>query len=86
MLCVKVAIILFDQGSIMFACGLCLLLSEPNNCTDGEIRLVGGVTSREGRVEICVEQIWGTVCDNGWSITDARVACRQLGFPTIGKQ
>ena len=51
---------------------------EPLNCTDGEIRLVGGVTKLEGRVEICYGGVWGTVCDNGWGYADAMVVCRQL--------
>ena len=54
------------------------------NCTDGELRLRGGNTSREGRVEMCYERQWGTVCDRYWGTNDAKVACRQLGFSSIG--
>ena len=48
---------------------------------EGEIRLVGG-DNTSGRVEICLDGGWGTVCDNGWDKDDARVVCRQLGLPT----
>ena len=61
-----------------------LSLKAPSCFNEGEIRLRSGTTSREGRVEICLGGVWGTVCDNGWSTTDARVVCRQLGLPTIG--
>ena len=54
------------------------------NCTDGELQLRGGNTSREGRVEMCYERQWGTVCDNSWGTNDAKVACRQLGFSSFG--
>ena len=48
--------------------------------------MVGGRDNFEGRLEICFEEIWGTVCDNSWDNKDAKVVCRQLGFGTIGAQ
>ena len=46
--------------------------------------MVGGTVANEGRVEICSNGAWGTVCDDSWGSVDARVVCRQLGYPTIG--
>ena len=49
-------------------------------CTQGDIRLVGGAFDNEGRVEVCNQNQWGSVCDLGWDVNDANVACRQAGF------
>ena len=54
-------------------------------CTTGQLRLVGGNIPNEGRVEICIENEWGTVCDNGWDSVDATVVCRQLDYSTQGQ-
>jgi len=50
-------------------------------CNHGDLRLTGGPVNSEGRVEICIGGVWGRVCHNSWSLGDARVVCRQLGFP-----
>ena len=51
-----------------------------SGCDDGDIRLADGATETEGRVQVCVDEVWGSVCDNHWDARDARVACRQLGY------
>ena len=54
-------------------------------CTSGSIRLVGtGSSSTQGRVEVCNNNQWGTVCDDTWNSLDASVACLHLGYSNEG--
>ena len=55
-------------------------------CTTGQLRLAGGSIPNEGRVEICMNNVWGTVCDDSLSSNDATVVCRQLGYSTQGEK
>ena len=50
-----------------------------DDAPDVAVRLVGGNSSIEGRVEIAFNGDWGTICDDDWDIKDAKVVCRMLG-------
>jgi len=50
------------------------------NCCDCLVRLVGSGMPNEGRLEVFYDGTWGTVCDDGFSDTEASVFCYQLGF------
>ena len=64
-----------------------------SNCSDGDVRLVGGTSSNEGRVEICINQAWGSICystyrytwRNTWNINEGKVVCRHLGQQPLGR-
>lgn len=56
-------------------------------CQDWDIRLVEGATDMEGRLEVCLNQRWGTVSHQyyyGWSSDYAQAVCNQLGYSSTG--
>ena len=52
---------------------------------DGDVHLVGGSYQWEGRVEVYMSRVWGTITDSDWTDNDARVVCRKLGHFRPGK-
>lgn len=48
-------------------------------CMTGMVRLQNGSSPLEGRVEVCYDNDYGTVCDDKWDVLDARVVCAQVG-------
>lgn len=52
-------------------------------CMDGDVRL-NGILPNDGRVEVCMNNAWGTFCPDNWDNDDAAVVCHQLGFSRNG--
>ena len=80
--------------NVIITCFLVIVLSFTSldtnytvdiSCNNGDVRLVGGINELEGRVEICYNKIWGTVCHNSWSTYDANVVCKELGYQPTGR-
>ena len=66
---------------------------QSSGCSHGDICLVNGETVYEGRVEICINKVWGTVCSTNstnfwsafkWTSKDTNVVCRQLQHMGLG--
>ena len=55
-----------------------IFFSAPG-CIETKVRLVDGETPYDGRVEICVNDHWVSICMENWNDRHAAVVCRQLG-------
>ena len=83
----------YDDASVICQCKIFILFCSKlwctfnivndvvySNCTTGDVRLTDGPTEYEGRVEICMNGVWGSVCDYGWDTNEAITVCKQLGY------
>ena len=76
-------------------CNVLLLVMHNNTvttgiiCHDGDVRLANGRQPHEGRVEVCFNETWGTICDyispRRWNTSEADVVCQHLGYSRAGK-
>eukprot|EP00057_Strongylocentrotus_purpuratus_P018677 XP_011673151.1 PREDICTED: scavenger receptor cysteine-rich domain superfamily protein-like [Strongylocentrotus purpuratus] len=51
--------------------------------SEGDIRLRDGQTFDAGRLEIYHNAVWGFICRTNWEMSEAKVACRQLGYDHV---
>lgn len=54
-------------------------------CQNGTVRLHGSGYSTMGRVEVCMNGEWGSICRDSFDDNDAHVVCSQLGYSPYGK-
>ena len=78
-----------ESSTVGLFCPTSFTAPQTKVCSSGEIRLAGGTAAggmpSEGRLEVCLKNTWGTVCDDSWDDKASAVACRQMGFQTQGK-
>ncbi|XP_071506652.1 scavenger receptor cysteine-rich domain-containing group B protein-like [Diadema antillarum] len=72
-----------DTGRVVTVFAFFMVLGNAAAQLEDTVRLVGGTSRFEGRVEILRGSQWGTVCDDYWSSHDAQVVCRQLGYGDV---
>ena len=51
---------------------------EAGNCSEGSLRLTGS-SGLVGRLEICINNAWGTICGTQFESSELNIACSQLG-------
>ena len=62
------------------------LFDDESPCSNGSVRLVNATEGRfvAGAIQLCFNDVWGTVCQKFWGIEETRVTCRELNLSTSG--
>ena len=71
------------MGLVMSHISPCMYV---DGCAQHSIRLQDGSSIADGRVEVCSNNHWGTVCDDSFGSVEARLVCEQQGFMTTGSK
>ena len=75
-----------NVGTHLSQTSVCTIVVEPilpANCTAGQVRLTGGSAPNKGRLEICISDVWTSVCPSFGSM-ETGVVCEQLGYLGAG--
>lgn len=66
---------------------LCIVTTDirDSDCSNGALRLADGPSVNEGRVEVCYNGVWGSICDSSWTTTEANIVCKTLGHQEYGE-
>ena len=54
------------------------------DCQSGDVRLQDGTDPSNGRVEVCWNGMWATLCSHEFDENDASIVCKQLGYTSEG--
>ena len=83
--------VLFVRGSCTFILLVVYTGADTlnDNCSQGELRIASRTDHAtdqfsQGRLDICINSVWGTICGIRFGTKDANVACRQLGYEGQG--
>ena len=69
---------------MFYLINLLIVYSHAESCTNGTVRLSGSPAKNSGRIEICIETTWTSLCDQSWDFKDVQVVCKELGYSPYG--
>ena len=60
------------------------LFADQLACTTGAIRLAGGTSPANGRVEVCSNGFWTSLCSTNFDTAEADIVCAEVGYQGLG--